>query len=312
MPLFGRHKPPAPTEAEREAANIDLERIRRGGIPLGAEERLKRIATASTPFFTSDLSAKEYALAEASDLRPIAQVMGSSVVQHGWYGNQVGSYWGTSEVRGLSDPWNLARTRAFDRLRHEANLAAADAVIGIELTTSGTVGGGDNVEYVVFGTAVRDAGVARPRGAELGLCALSGQDVDKLRRIGARICDVVGHTTVVSVALQMGSNYMMNSGGWMGRSGNTEIREISEGVYEARSRVMSEARRQASAAGANNIVVSVLTHGIEHREYESQGSGTIHYFYVTMHLLGTAIELGAHQPHPAPLSTPVLSIDLRR
>ena len=63
-----------------------------GGIPLGAEQRLKRIAAASTPFFTSDLSAKEYALAQASGLQPVAQVMGSSVVQHGWVGRQGGYY----------------------------------------------------------------------------------------------------------------------------------------------------------------------------------------------------------------------------
>ena len=66
MSPFGRHKPPPPTDEERRAAEVDLERIRQGGIPLGAEERLKRVAASSTPFFTSDLSAKEYALAEAS------------------------------------------------------------------------------------------------------------------------------------------------------------------------------------------------------------------------------------------------------
>ena len=92
MSPFGRSRPPQPTDEERRAAEVDLERIRQGGIPLGAEERLKRIATASTPFFTSDLTAKEYALAQASGLQPVAQVMGSSVVQHGWVGMQGGYY----------------------------------------------------------------------------------------------------------------------------------------------------------------------------------------------------------------------------
>ena len=86
MTPFGRQSPQPPTEEERRAAEVDLERIRQGGIPAGAEQRLKRIAAASTPFFTSDLSAKEYALAQASGLQPVAQVMGSSVVQHGWVG----------------------------------------------------------------------------------------------------------------------------------------------------------------------------------------------------------------------------------
>ena len=57
------------SDEERQAAAVDLERIGRGGIPLGAEQRLKRIAAASSPVFTSDLSAKEYAVAQASGLR---------------------------------------------------------------------------------------------------------------------------------------------------------------------------------------------------------------------------------------------------
>ena len=67
MPFFGK-KAPALSEQERQAAAVDLERIGSGGIPLGAEQRLKRIAAGESPLFTSDLSAKEYALAQASGL----------------------------------------------------------------------------------------------------------------------------------------------------------------------------------------------------------------------------------------------------
>jgi hypothetical protein len=143
---FGRRKAPAPTDEEQRSAEVDLERIRQGGIPLGAEERLKRVATASTPFFTSDLSAKEYALAQAGGLQPVAQVMGSSVVQQGW-------------------------------------------------------------------------------------------------------------------------------------------------------------------VGANDIVISTLRHTIEHHEYEQTGY-RYHYFHVTMNVLGTAIRLGAREPHPSPLTGPVTTMNL--
>jgi len=306
---FGRHRPPAPTDAERRAAEVDLERIRQGGIPLGAEERLKRVATASTPFFTSDLTAKEYALAQASGLQPVAQVMGSSVVQHGWLGGR-GAFNVTGEILGLSEPWNMARSRAFDRLRQEAELADADGVIGIEMT-AGSLGEAGNVELVVFGTAVRDSTLPPHPGGRLGMCTLSGQDVDKLRRIGAEVCGVVGHTTVLSVQLGMNSSWVMNTSRMLGGGArmNTEITEIAEGVYDARSRAMAEVRWQATAAGANNIVISMLQHGIEHYEYE-QGGYKYHYFHVTMNVLGTAIRLGAREPHPTPLSGPVMSINL--
>ncbi len=310
MSPFGRGKAPGPTDEERRAAEVDLDRIRQGGIPLGAEQRLKRIAAASTPFFTSDLTAKEYALAQASGLQPLAQVMGSSVVQHGWLGMQ-GGYYVTGEIPALAAPWNLARDRAFDRLRQEAEFAGADLVIGIEMS-SGSVGDAGNVELVVFGTAMRD-GTRSSRDPQLGMCTLSGQDVDKLRRIGAEVCGVVGHTTVLSVQLGMDSSWVMNSGGGLFGGGgariNTEIREIAQGVYDARNRVMLEVRRQANAAQANNIVISMLRHTIEHYEYEQAGY-RYHYFHVTMNVLGTAIRLGARAPHPGPFAGPMVSINL--
>ena len=311
MPLFGSKRPAAPTDDEQRAAQVDLERIRQGGIPLGAEERLKRVATSSEPFFTSDLSAKEFALADASGLQPVAQVMGSSVVQHGWYANQ-NAYWGTSgEVPALSDPWNLARDRAFDRLRQEAQLAAADGVIGIEISGSSHTGMG-NIELVVFGTAVRDNGLGSRGERPLGMCTLTGQEVDKLRRIGAEVVGVVGHTSVVCAQLSMSSNWVMNSSGLFGGAGaqNVEIVEITQGVYDARNRAMSEVRRQAAAVGANDIVISTLSHSIEHREYERAAGYKYNLFYVTMNVLGTAIRLGAHPPHPAPMTEPMMSINL--
>jgi uncharacterized protein YbjQ (UPF0145 family) len=309
VPLFGRNQATPPTAEEQRAAEVDLERIRQGGIPLGAEERLKRVAAASTPFFTSDLTTKEYALAQASGLQPVAQVMGSSVVQHGWLGNR-GAYYVTGEIPALAEPWNLARNRAFDRLRQEAELAGADGVIGIEIN-AGNLGDAGNTELVVFGTAVRDSTLQSRANRPLGMCTLSGQEVDKLRRIGAEVCGVVGHTTVLSVQLGRNSSWVMNAGGMLGGGArmNAEITEIAQGVYDARNRVMLEVRRQANAVHANNIVVSTLAHTIEHYEYEQPGY-RYHYFHVTMNVLGTAIRVGARDPHPAPLPDPMMSINL--
>ncbi len=304
MPPFGK-RPESLSEEERDAAAVDLERIRDGGIPLGAEQRLRAVAAARAPVFSSDLSAKEYALAQASGLTPIAQVMGSSVVQHGWQNYGWSSYGGgIQEMRSLAQPWNLSRQRSFDRLRQEAQLAGADAVIGIEMTAKGFLGDPGNVEYVVFGTAVRDTVLPARRQSGPRMCALSGQDVDKLRRIGAETLGVIGHTSVVSVALSMQGNQMMRS--WWG---NQEMVEVTQGVYAARHLAMDEVRRQAHQIGANDMVISTLTHDIDHREYES-GGFTRHYFIVSMHVLGTAIRLGAHEPLPAPLGAPVMSINL--
>jgi uncharacterized protein YbjQ (UPF0145 family) len=304
LPLFGK-RPIPPSEAEREAAAVDLDRIVRGGIPLGAEQRLKTVAAARSPLFSSDLSTKEYALAEASGLRPIAQIMGSSVVQHGWQNYGWSSYGGgIREMPSFAMPWNLSRQRSFDRLRQEAEFAGADAVIGIELTANSFLGEPGTVEYVVFGTAVRETVLERHEGRGPRMCALSGQDVDKLRRIGAETLAVIGHTSVVTVALSMQANQLMRS--WWG---NQEMTEVTQGVYAARHLAMREVVRQAREAGANDMVISTLTHNIDHHEYERVGYAQ-HFFIVSMHVLGTAIRLGAHEPHPAPLGTPVMSINL--
>jgi uncharacterized protein YbjQ (UPF0145 family) len=305
VPLFGK-TPQTPSEEEREAAAVDLERIKGGGIPLGAEQRLKGLARASAPVFTSDLSSKEYALAQASGLTPIAQVMGSSVVQHGWRNYGWSAYGGgIQEMPSFAQPWNVSRQRSFDRLRQEAQFAGADAVIGIEMTASAFLGDPGHVEYAVFGTAVRETMLPARGNSGPRMCALSGQDVDKLRRIGAETLGVIGHTSVVCVALSMYANQMMRS--WWG---NQELTEVTRGVYAARHLAMDEIARQARRIGANDMVISTLTHDIDHHEYERPGFGTQHYFIVSMHVLGTAIRLGAHDPHPAPLGVPVLSIDL--
>jgi uncharacterized protein YbjQ (UPF0145 family) len=304
LPLFGKRATPL-SEGERDAAAVDLDRIHRGGIPLGAEQRLKSIATASSPVFSSDLSSKEYALAQTSGLTPIAQIMGSSVVQHGWQNYGWSSYGGgIQEMPSFATPWNLSRQRSFDRLRQEAQFAGADAVIGIEMTAKGFLGDPGNVEYVVFGTAVRESTLSSGGRSGPRMCALSGQDVDKLRRIGAETIGVIGHTSVVCVALSMQANQMMGS--WWG---NQEMTEITHGVYAARKLAMDEVRRQAEEADANDMVVSTLNHDIHHHEYDL-GGYTQHYFIVSMHVLGTAIRLGAHEPHPAPLGAPVMSINL--
>jgi uncharacterized protein YbjQ (UPF0145 family) len=304
LPVFRKRSIP-PSESELEAAAIDLERIQRGGIPLGAEQRLKTIAVTSSPVFSSDLSAKEYAIAQTSGLEPIAQIMGSSVVQHGWQNYGWGTYGGgMSEVPSLATPWNLSRERSFGRLRQEAQFAGADAVIGIELTVNSFLGEPGTVEYVVFGTAVRDSLPTHGRRSGPRLCTLDAQDVDKLRRIGAETVEVIGHTSVVMVALSPMANQMMRS--WWG---NQEMTEVTQGVYAARHLAMQAVSRQALQVGANNMVISTLTHNIDHHEYERPGF-VQHFFIVSMHVLGTAIRLGAHGPHPAPLGVPMMSINL--
>ena len=63
----------------------------RGGIPPKAQRRLAGLA-AEGACFTSGLSVDEFALLRLAGVRPLAQVMGSSVYHVGWQGLPWGSW----------------------------------------------------------------------------------------------------------------------------------------------------------------------------------------------------------------------------
>ena len=70
-------------EAEDADGAESRARIEAGGIPASAEARLNVLATDGS-LFTSGLSVNEFALLEQMGPRPLAQVMGASVVRTGW------------------------------------------------------------------------------------------------------------------------------------------------------------------------------------------------------------------------------------
>jgi len=78
MSLFDKRNPDVDARA-----NSDLDRLARGGLPAGAERRLNALRQNGT-FFTSNLSVNELALAATEGVRPLGQVMGSTVYHVGW------------------------------------------------------------------------------------------------------------------------------------------------------------------------------------------------------------------------------------
>src|ERR1700761_7558013 len=117
-------------QARREQ---DVARVAGGGIPLAAEQRIRDLAAGGTAF-PSGLSVADFALARLDDVRPICQVMGSSVYKVGWQNYPWGNFWGggaVTELKQLSDAWNHARALALGRLEQEATLAGCHAVIDV-------------------------------------------------------------------------------------------------------------------------------------------------------------------------------------
>jgi uncharacterized protein YbjQ (UPF0145 family) len=170
---------PGATAAEQQES---LERIERGGITVAAERRLSELREHGG-LFTSDLTVNGWALAHQLGLRPLSQVMGSSIYQMGYQGAWGGEWGGAGgmgfaqtymvELGTLSRALNEVRTRALGRLAEEAMHVGADAVVEVDTRSgessleTGTV----SLEHTVFGTAVsREAGPSNPdpRGGEGG------------------------------------------------------------------------------------------------------------------------------------------------
>jgi len=289
MPLFRRgndddHQTQQAAEAEQAASLAALER---GELPLRAQQRLAEIGKAGGGIFTSDLSVGEFALAHAIGLRPLAQVMGSSVYHVGWqqqpgvWGMQMGAI--SQELTVVSEAWNTARLRAFARLEQEAKLVGADAVVGVRLTVGSHDWAVGAIEYVAVGTAVRIDGAERAE--RVALTDLSGQDYWKLWQAGHRPLGVVGATTVHYVVPGWATQQAQS--GFYASWANQELQDFTRGIYDARETALARMTAEAAQRGAAGVVGVTIAHHIEQRE-AGGGSGR-HDLVVTFHVLGTAI-----------------------
>lgn len=341
MSWFGRRSQP-PTADDQRRQEQSRAQIEAGGLPLAAEERLRALAASRGKLFTSDLSVNEFALLRGRDIKPITQVMGSSIFQHGWqnmpydtwYGYNRGRHrttfggmgsfgslgagsWGysgggeawTRELTYLSDAFNGARTRALDRLRAEAELAGADAVVGVHVNRGGhDFAGEDTVEFTAVGTAVRLP--AELQTGRVVITDLSGQDYINLAAAGYRPIGVVGMTTVMYVASSASQSWVLSSGNSFfsvaGRA-NQELRDFTQGFYEAREVAMSHLNIQAQRLGAHGIVGVSIDQHMREREYDDANENSHHDLVVFIHLLGTGITEG-HAPLRPPQVTTVIRL----
>jgi len=307
VPFFRRQG-----EGEREAAAAvaaeqaaSLAALEAGGLPLQAQRRLAE--TSADGLFTSDLSVAEFALLDSVGLRPLAQVMGSSIYHVGW--QQSPGRWGgwqpggvSQELTVLSEAWNSARGRAFGRLEQEARALGAHAVVGVELMIGRHDWAAGAIEYIAVGTAVRIEGaeaVARPT-----LTDLSGQDYWKLHQAGYRPLGVVGASSVYYIVSGWQQSRIQQ--GLFSSWANQELPDFTQGVYDVREatlgRVSDEARRQ----GAAGMVGVSIVHSVEEREVDAGGTHRTD-LIVTMHVLGTSI---AERGNAVDDMSPALLIDL--
>jgi uncharacterized protein YbjQ (UPF0145 family) len=268
-----------------------LARIEAGSIPLSAERRLKALGTDGS-LFTSGLSVNEFSLLSALGPRPLAQVMGGSVVRlgqallpavppsrrwasTGWgpagYSSQLqeptpyqkAAYQMTTmvlEVEVLTDAWTTARRNALNRLSEEALQVGADVVVGVELRRGEHDLAKRTIDYLISGTAIRLPGSTRTNWPLLS--DLSVQDYWRLHEAGYEPAGLVAATSVVFASASRGTRRRRRR--TMRR--NQELTELSQAFHLARDTVRQRLLSQARGLHAVGTVGVELTHTIHQEE----------------------------------------------
>jgi uncharacterized protein YbjQ (UPF0145 family) len=272
-------------QAAEQRREQDIARVEAGGIPFAAEQRLRELAGGAGGF-TSGLSVADFALTQLEAIRPVCQVMGSSVYKVGWQNYPWSSGWGADarlvELDQLTHAWNDARRRALDRLGQEAEAAGCHAVVDVTFENRSHEFLGDEIEVVVNGTAVH-----LPEGGERPvLTDLSMPDYVLLRQGGYAPVGVVASTSVFYIV--PGRQTRRLTTGWQRVQPNQELADFTQGVYEARESALARAGAQAAALGAGGLVGVTIVHDVEIREVE-QNNVSREDLIVTFHVLGTAI-----------------------
>jgi uncharacterized protein YbjQ (UPF0145 family) len=312
MPLF-HHKSKEEKEQEEEAQRrfaesqaqqqASLESLSLGGIPVQAKKRLEELRRQEGTFFTSDLSVGEFLLVKQRGLRPLTQVMGSSIYHVGWQYMPQTMWSRSSEMDVISGAYNHSRELALSRLEEEARLAGADAVVGVHLTRGRYEWGHDLIEFSAIGTAVKMGD--RPPSERPALTNLSGQDFWKLYSAGYWPLGVVAGTTVYYVVAGWQTQ---TANSYWGRFYNQELQDFTQGVQIARHRAMGRLHQQSDVLRATGIVGMEIEQEQEEREVNLGNDQERTDMIVTFHAMGTAIApLREASAYPSVYST----IDLR-
>jgi uncharacterized protein YbjQ (UPF0145 family) len=317
MPLFHhrseeekaaeRLRAEAAEQAEQEAQE-SRRRIEAGGLPVAAEKRLRELAASEgrPGVFTSDLSVQEFSLLAGLGVKPLTQVMGSSVYHVGW---QPVYYNVPTEVTVLSGAFNACRGLAFDRLLEEAQLAGADAVVGVRVTQGAHDWAVGAIEFVMMGTAVRLAPHMRDPDGGTVLTDLTGQQFVQLCKAGVRPVGIAAHTSVHYVPASWQTQQATGGGYWGGGWSNQELRDFTQGVYAAREKAVGSVVYQAQRLGADGVVGVQIdeharTHSVKRNMVDCED------LEVTFHVIGTAIreDPALAEQHAAAKPITVLSL----
>ncbi len=281
MPLFGRKTPEDAARQERQDRSRAM--LERGGLTLDAELRLRTLH--ERPHFTSNLSVNEFVLAASQGVRPLGQVMGSTVYHVGW---QFQPIYQSAEMVTLSHAQHQARALALGRLQQEARLLGAHGVVGVRLERQSYEWGDNLIEWTARGTAISLDG--EPAARLPFVCALSGQEYWALRQAGHRPVGFAFGNCVYYHVASPSTRWATQGGLWGGGyAGNMELTDYTQAVYTARHAAQTRMAEDAARVGADGVIGVSVEPDIRTVEVDLQNDQKRRDLIVSFTAFGTSV-----------------------
>lgn len=221
--------------------NEVLRGLERDDVPMRVRSRLQGAHNGTLPW-SATLTPVELLIVRSHGLRPIATISATCWLHYGW-----------SWTRGHSEGW----VAALRRLKREASLAGANAVLDVKMRTI-PLTADRSMDFTLIGTAVHVEGL-RPSDDPIVATVPALEFVNLLE------------ADVVPTGIAVGADYEWLDG-WFTNlpfTGNTEARALSELWERVRTRAHQELRRVARIQG-NGVLAHVNFSQAFKRERDQQ------------------------------------------
>jgi uncharacterized protein YbjQ (UPF0145 family) len=264
-------KPDADSQAQREASAArvaDIQQsLRTGDVPAAIRTRLQDTRQGTLPWMAT-LTPAELMIARSHGLKPIAAVAATCWWHYGW-----------SWTLGHSEGW----MRALKRLKEEAYVAGANAVLDVKMRTI-PLDVENSMDFTLVGTAVHIEGLGPSSDPIVAT-------VPALEFVKLLEADVVPTGIAVGAHYEWMQDWGTNS--TMSWQGNVESRNLSQLWERVRTRAHQDLRSNARSQGNG-----VLAHLNFSQSFEREGDNKAREYLARHIVLATTVDARKRAPIP--------------
>ncbi len=306
--MWFKFKAESPEEVERKrSVETAITALQNGEVMPRARHRIEHHMASGAKLFSTDMTVKEHILIEECGIQPLGQVMGSCFYRIGLWNTNVSNRY-TGEIYAIADAHRDARQKAVDRMKKEAALYGADGIVSVRIKSSRADYSSDLVEFTAIGTAVKVHNWEKEDlDDEPFTSELSGQEFWQLIHAGYRPVNIVFGICAYYINTDYSTRSLTSRSVWFNQ-GNQEVRQWTQGFYEARERAMSGMQKDIEDHGADGCVGMYVDCEIEDIEYEVNDTRYLD-LLITITALGSSVKK-MKRPHKAIERKPLTMLNL--